>query len=175
MRKEKIHSIPRRGRTRSDKATIRELRENDDIAQATALIARLKRLNSEFDPLLKTAEDLAAETRKTLSRSMKDKDNTIILVATSNGRLVGLAKAELRDRIFYEPRREGIIIEFYILPEFRRGQLGRRMLDEMIAKLERKGVGLIAAEFPSQNEIAKNFYTKLGFRSLISIYARSKA
>ena len=82
-------------------------------------------------------------------------------------------EAVLRDRIFYEPRREGAIVEFYILPEFRRGRLGRDLFNGAVERLEKRGAVLITAEFPSQNEIAKKFYTKLGFRSLTNVYARS--
>src|SRR5579875_3313167 len=138
--------------------TIRPIRESE-ADKAAELVARLKRLNSEFDSL------------KMMKEAIADK-NSVVLVALSDSRIVGMAKAVLRDRIFYEPRKEGAIVEFYILPEFRRGNLGRDLLNEMVGTLKKRGAMLITAEFPSQNEIAKKFYTKLGFRSLTNVYAK---
>lgn len=150
---------------------VREIREGE-ADKAAELISRLKRLNGEFDPLLKTFEKVDSESLRTLKETIADK-NSIVLVALSSSKLVGIVKAVLRDRIFYEPRKEGAIVEFYILPEFRRGRLGHDLFEEAVNRLEKRGAALITAEFPSQNEIAKKFYTKLGFRSLTNVYARS--
>ncbi len=150
--------------------TIRPIRESE-ADKAAELVARLKRLNSEFDPLLKTSDRLDSDSLKIMKEAIADK-NSVVLVALSDSRIVGMAKAVLRDRIFYEPRKEGAIVEFYILPEFRRGNLGRDLLNEMVGTLKKRGAMLITAEFPSQNEIAKKFYTKLGFRSLTNVYAK---
>ena len=149
---------------------IREIKDQD-VEKAAELIARLKKLNGEFDPLLKTSEKIEANSLQILKETMRDKDH-IVLVALSGSKVVGVAKAVLRDRIFYEPREEGAIVELYIMPEFRRGNLGRDLFDAMVSSLLKKGAQLITAEFPSQNEIARKFYTKLGFRSLTNVYAK---
>ena len=154
---------------------IRALRQ-EDIDEACDLVVRLKRLNSEFDPLLKITPGIEREARRSVRESISDQ-NCVILVAfqKSTGKIVGLLKSMMRDRIFYEPRKEGLIIEFYILPEFRRESLGQVLIASMVKNLEKRGADLIAAEFPSQNEIAKKFYTKLGFRSLTNVYAKSSS
>lgn len=160
------------GRSKSE-TVIREIRKNE-TAPAAQLVARLKRLNGEFDPLLKTTETLEEEARKAMDRTVSNPDS-VVLVALSRFKIVGLVKADIKDRTFYEPRKEGAIDEFYILPEFRRGSLGRDLLSSMTEALKKKGADLITAEFPSQNEIAKRFYTKLGFRSLTNVYAKAES
>jgi ribosomal protein S18 acetylase RimI-like enzyme len=152
------------------KFIIREIKPSE-ADKGAELIARLKRLNGEFDPLLKTSNDLDKNALKTLKETITDK-NHIVLVAFSDSRMAGIVKAVLRDRIFYEPRKEGAIVEFYILPEFRRGDLGHRLLNAIMSNLRKRGATLITAEFPSQNEIAKRFYSKLGFRSLTNVYGK---
>jgi ribosomal protein S18 acetylase RimI-like enzyme len=152
---------------------IREIRK-DEISRAAPLIARLKRLNGEFDPLLKTTESLENEAQRVVERATSSSDS-LVLVALVGSKVVGIVKADLKDRTFYEPRREGAIDEFYILPEYRRGSLGRDLLSSISEKLKEKGAELITAEFPSQNEIAKRFYTKLGFRSLTNVYAKAES
>ena len=150
---------------------IRTIRK-EDVSKAAELLARLKKLNGEFDPLLKTTTTLEEASTDSINQAMSA-DNSVILVAVEQGKVVGLVKADLTDRVFYEPRKEGAIVEFYILPEFRRGNLGSELLSAVSESLRKKGAELITAEFPSQNEIAKNFYSKLGFRSLTNVYAKA--
>jgi ribosomal protein S18 acetylase RimI-like enzyme len=152
---------------------IREIRK-DEIGRAASLVARLKRLNGEFDPLLKTTDSLENEAQRAVERATSNSDS-LVLVALVGSKVVGIVKADLKDRTFYEPRREGAIDEFYILPEYRRGSLGRDLLSSISEKLKQKGAELITAEFPSQNEIAKRFYTKLGFRTLTNVYAKAES
>jgi ribosomal protein S18 acetylase RimI-like enzyme len=157
----------------SSEIQIRDIRK-EETAKAAQLVARLKRLNGEFDPLLKTTESLEEEARKTLEKAVSNADS-LVLVALSGSKVVGVVKADIKDRTYYEPRKEGAIDEFYILPEYRRGSLGRDLLSSMNDRLKGKGAELITAEFPSQNEIAKRFYTKLGFRSLTNVYAKAES
>ena len=159
-----------RAGAKSSGPEIREIKP-DEAERAAVLIARLKRLNGEFDPLLKTSDRVEDYALKTIKSAMSNKDS-VVLVATTSNKIVGVVKADLIDRVFYEPRREGSIVEFYILPEYRRGSLGKDLLDAVASELKKRGAVLITAEFPSQNEIAKKFYTKLGFRSLTNVYAK---
>ena len=150
---------------------IHAIRE-EEVSKASELLARLKRLNGEFDPLLKTSDSLEKEAKLAIEQATEDKDS-IVLVAVDQAKVVGLVKGVLTDRVFYEPRKEGAIVEFYILPEYRRRTLGKELISEASLQLKKKGAELITAEFPSQNEIAKNFYDKLGFRSLTNVYAKA--
>jgi ribosomal protein S18 acetylase RimI-like enzyme len=163
---------PRRYQS-STEVVIREIKR-DEVVKAAQMVARLKRLNGEFDPLLKTTETLEEEARKVIEKSTSS-SSSVVLVALTGDKVVGVVKAEIKDRMFYEPRKEGAIDEFYILPEFRRGSLGRDLLSSISEKLKGKGAELITAEFPSQNEIAKSFYVKLGFRSLTNVYAKAES
>ncbi len=156
--------------TKSAGPEIRGIKPNE-MEHAAALIARLKRLNGEFDPLLKTTDRVEDFALKTVKSAISNKES-VVLIAAVEDKIVGVVKADLIDRVFYEPRREGSIVEFYILPEFRRGSLGKDLLEAVSAELKKRGAVLITAEFPSQNEIAKKFYSKLGFRSLTNVYAR---
>jgi ribosomal protein S18 acetylase RimI-like enzyme len=153
------------------RVSIRSIRESE-VQSAASLVARLKHLNGEFDPLLKTSSSVEADSQKILRQDLEN-ENAVVLVAVEDTKVVGVVKAEVVDRIFYEPRKEGAIVEFYILPEFRRGSLGKDLLNAMVEALQKKGAELITAEFPSQNDIAKRFYSKLGFRAITNVYAKS--
>ena len=151
--------------------TIREAREGD-VDALVDLVVRLKRLNGEFDPLFSARSDCAERAREYLLNAIRDNKSHLVLVAEDMGKIVGVLKADIRERLFYSPSIEGAIVDFYVMPEYRRKGLGRMMLERAIAMLREKGAQLITAEFPTQNQIAVNFYNKMGFRSLVSIYAR---
>jgi len=151
--------------------TIREAREND-VESLVDLVVRLKRLNSEFDPLFSARNDCAERAREYLISAIRDNKNHLVLVAEDAGKIVGILKADIRERLFYSPTIEGAIVDFYIMPEYRRKDLGRQILDKAIAILRERGAQLITAEFPTQNQIAINFYNKMGFRPLVNIYAK---
>ena len=161
-----------RNTKKSSRILIRPLK-SEEIESTAALVARLKRLNGEFDPLLRTSDDVEEQAVKTVNEALTNK-SSVVLIAMVNDKVAGVVKADLIDRIFYEPRKEGSIIEFYILPEFRRSNLGKDLVEAISKRLREKGAELITAEFPSQNEIAKRFYSKLGFRSVTNVYAKAE-
>lgn len=146
---------------------IREAR-SEDINGIVELVIRLKRLNEEFDPLFKTRDDIAIHTKKYVESALGSEES-VIIVAERKGKVIGVVKADIVDRIFYEPRIEGRIRELYVLPEFRRNGLGKRLIEAIIEKLKNR-VDIITAEFPTLNEIAVRFYNKLGFRGIMSNY-----
>ncbi len=141
----------------------------EDINSVVELVIRLKRLNEEFDPLFKTRDDIAIHTKEYVESALGS-ESSVIVVAERKGKVVGVVKADIVDRIFYEPRIEGRIRELYVLPEFRRNGLGKRLIEAIIDRLKNR-VDMITAEFPTLNEIAVRFYNKLGFRSIMSNYA----
>ncbi len=142
-----------------------------DLEAIVNLLVRNKRLNEEFDPMLTVTGEIEDVARKYASEALKD-PNSLVLVCEEGGRVVGFLKADVVDRLFYEPRREGVIREFYLLPEFRRRGVGRTMIEKTFEELRSMGAGIITAEFPSQHKIAVSFYENLGFRPIISKYAK---
>ncbi|MEM1946926.1 MAG: GNAT family N-acetyltransferase [Candidatus Caldarchaeum sp.] len=144
--------------------------EKRDIPSLVDLNIRLKRLNEEFDPLLRVRSDIADKSKQYFETAMSS-PNSLVVVAEDGGRVVGFIKADIRERTFYEPRMEGNIVEFYLLPEYRRKGVGANLL-EYAVKLLKEKAEIITAEFPSLNEIAVEFYTRQGYRGIVSIYAR---
>jgi ribosomal protein S18 acetylase RimI-like enzyme len=152
------------------KIRFRDALENDTDS-LTDLVVRLKRLNEEFDSMLKVRDDIREQARTYVSKAIKDK-NCIVLVVESEGKVIGLLKADLRERFFNEPATEGRIIEFYIMPEFRKHEVGTELMRLALDKMKHKGVKIVSAEFPSQNKISVEFYAKQGFRPITNIHAK---
>ena len=135
------------------------------------LIVRTKRLNNEFDPLFAVVPGIKARAEKYVTDTFGS-PGKLLLVAVEGKKVVGVLRAEMRERLFYEPAKEGFITDFYILPEFRRKALGNEILQKAAAEFKKMGAQIIVADVPSQNEIAVRFYTKRGFRSLTQIFGK---
>lgn len=147
------------------KLSIREAKA-EDLGSISELMQRFIALNGEFDPMLRSREDSEGSIRDYLESAISS-DSASIFVAELDGKLVGFLKAEIRSRVFHEPDMEGVIQEFYVLPQFRRRGVGERLVRYAIDRLKER-VGLVTAEFPSLNTIAVNFYKKMGFRPIVT-------
>jgi len=150
---------------------IRDLEEND-LKEATELVLRLKKFNSEHDPLFALTEDLENVVMNYLKESIT-LETRDVLVAEEGGKIVGIILAEIIDRHFYEPKREVRITEIYVLPAYRKKGLGKKLLDEMADREKKKGCTMLTVEFPTENLLAHKFYTSQGMRSIISIYGKT--
>jgi ribosomal protein S18 acetylase RimI-like enzyme len=147
-----------------------------DIAAIVPLLLRLKRLNEEFDPLLKVRDDAEGQARQVLRQQIADPKAVVLAaegIGPDIGKVVGFVRAAVRERPFYAPEFEGVILDIYLLPLYRRRGVGEFLLRETSAALKAKGAGIVTAEFPAQNEIAGRFYAKRGFRPVTAIHARS--
>ena len=149
--------------------------EAADAAGLAPLLVRLKRLNEEFDPLLRVRPDVEARALEVLRRDIGAPE-ALVLAAEGTGadagKLVGVVRALVRERPFYTPEREGVILDIYLLPLYRRHGVGEYLLEETTRRLKAKGAGLVTAEFPVRNEIAVRFYAKRGFRAITALHAR---
>ena len=148
---------------------------DSDLSALVNLMLRLKRLNEEFDPLLKVREDAEEQGHRLLTEDLVN-PNALVLVAEGVGpdkdKVVGFVRAIVRERPFYVPEFEGLILDIYLLPLYRRRGVGEYLLRETAAALKSKGAGIVSAEFPAQNEIAVRFYQKRGYRSVMTLEGR---
>jgi ribosomal protein S18 acetylase RimI-like enzyme len=137
----------------------------EDVKTLIDFFSRMYRLNSEFDPLLLTPENLEERINKVVEKSLEDQ-NEMIVVAEDQGRIVGAARVLVIDRIFYTPEKEALIREFYVHPSYRRQGVGNEIVNFIISELKERGIEILGAEFPSRNLIAISFYRKMGFREI---------
>jgi ribosomal protein S18 acetylase RimI-like enzyme len=147
-----------------------------DVPSLVPLLVRLKRLNEEFEPLLRVRPDVEERAFEVLRVDLKN-PKAVVLAADGAGndreKIVGVVRAQVRERMFYAPTLEGVILDIYLLPLYRRHGVGEYMLKETTEHLRQKGAGLVTAEFPTQNEIAAKFYAKRGFRPITALHAKS--
>jgi len=154
-----------------DNVKVRRMRL-EDMESVIDMVRRLKKINEEFDSSFIVRDDIKTEAENYLNDTMKDQEKYILLVAELKKKVVGIIKVDVLERICYEPRHEARIVEFYVMPEYRRKKVGHALMDEVSAILKKRGISLISAEFPSLNLIALGFYKKNGYRDLVSIYGK---
>ena len=158
-----------------ERQVVLRLATDKDLGQLVPVLLRLKRLNEEFDPLLKVRADAEERAREILKADLHN-PKSVLLVAEGRdgeaGKVVGIVRATVRERPFYLPESEGVIQDIYLLPLYRRHGVGEYLLRETIRYLQERGAGLVTAEFPTQNEIAGKFYAKRGFRPVTALHAK---
>lgn len=145
-----------------------EERDLDDLA---VMIERFYRFNEEFDPawaVVSNARERAAE----LARRYIKAEDSIVLVAEVDGRVVGFVRAEVRERPILESGRIGVLVELYVHPQYRRRGIAGMLVREASRQLAARGITVLGAEFPSANVIAKSFYEKHGFRPYLNVYIK---
>ncbi|HEV2316492.1 MAG TPA: GNAT family N-acetyltransferase [Thermoplasmata archaeon] len=146
-----------------------------DLPTLIPVLLRLKRLNEEFDPLLKVRADADERAREILKADLHNPKSVLLVAEGARqdaGKIVGVVRATVRERPFYIPEYEGVIQDIYLLPLYRRHGVGEYLLKETVRYLKERGAGLVTAEFPTQNEIASKFYTKRGFRPITALHAK---
>jgi hypothetical protein len=146
--------------------------EEKDVEKVLELVMRLKKLNQEFDSTFEVNEESREDAIKLLKGIAADRECYFAQVAKSRGKIAGIIVAEFRKRVFYKPPMEARILEIYIMPEFRRSSVGQMLVDSLYEECRKRGIDLVTAEFPSLNVIALNFYKKMGYREIVSVYGK---
>jgi GNAT superfamily N-acetyltransferase len=139
----------------------------EDVDKVTKLIARLKDLNSELDPHYMTIDNLEDVVRDYVKKSAED-PNVVFLLAEDEEtkRIVGILRAQFRDRAFYKPRNALVITDIYVDPRYRRKGLGSLLLRKLEETAREKGIEMLIAVYPAGNVIADDFFNKKGFKLL---------
>ncbi|AGO61709.1 GNAT family N-acetyltransferase [Ferroplasma acidarmanus] len=148
------------------------LMEKKDVEMVMEQLLRLKHLNEEFDPLLKVSEGNEKEISEKIIRIIEDKDNHINLVAEEGNRVIGMITSDIIFRIYYDPKYEARIREFYVMPEFRAKGIGMKLIGKLKEVAAQRNIKMVSAEFPSLNLLASKFYESIDFKELIKIYSK---
>ncbi|HIH59756.1 MAG TPA: GNAT family N-acetyltransferase [Ferroplasma sp.] len=148
------------------------LMEKKDIEGVMEQLLRLKHLNEEFDPLLKVSIGNEKEISEKLTKIIEDKDDHINLVAEEGSKVIGMIMSDIVFRIYYDPKYEARIREFYVMPEFRSKGIGMKLIEKLKEIAAQRNIKMVTAEFPSLNLLASNFYKSIDFKELIKIYSK---
>lgn len=137
----------------------------EDIDEAARLAGMLVRMHHQHDPArFFLAEDVEAGYGWWLRRELA-RPEAVVMVATSDGAVVGYGYATREERDWNALLDDhGAIHDIFVLPEARRGGLGRRLLDALVAELEALGAQRIVLSTMVDNGPAQALFVAAGFR-----------
>lgn len=92
------------------------------------------------------------------------KSDRIFLVAESNSRIVGFIAGEVRAWEFGSPPC-GWVFAIAVSPKAREGGIGRRMFDEISARLKQAGVTTVRTMVDRDNKLTLSFFRSMGLRT----------
>lgn len=143
-----------------------------DLEEIMSLWHDLTTYKVNLEPYLTLAKDHIQTARDYLSGKLLDPD-TIVLLARENGRAVGyLMGFVIFPPPVFTPRKIGFINEVAVADEFRRRGIGTSLVNEAVAWFHSRGANSVELSVYAKNQVAKEFWHKLGFAEIRAGLAR---
>ncbi len=133
-----------------------------DIPAAMELFAGLDRLQAPWR-VFERRPTLSDQTEARYGSALEG-SGAIHLLAELDGRLVGMAYAEVVVPSSMSDERAAELSNVTVDPDARGRGIGRALVTEVAAWARRQGVRLVVLKTYSQNEEALGFWSALGFR-----------
>ena len=141
--------------------------EDDDLADLGRMGAALVKLHHSLDSQRFFMHDGPIEEGygRWLVRTSKNVERSVVLVAESEGRVVGYAWGTLEERDWMQLRDAcGALQDIWVDDVARRSGVARALIEELTAKLKDKGAPRIVLMTAAKNEDAQRFFEAMGFR-----------
>lgn len=137
-----------------------------DLPAIGRLGALLVRLHHDFDPKRFIAATPHTEQGyASFLESQLEEPNIIILVAESDGEVVGYSYSGVEGPDYMSLRGPaGVLHDIVIDPNHRGHGVGRTLLDATLAALEARGVPRVVLYAAERNESALRLFARAGFR-----------
>ena len=150
-----------------DNLTIRRATSSD-----VARIAKLRLLSQKHFEKSNPLIWRITEEGKTLLKQKVENDientNVQILLAEVDGEIIGHVQGEVACRSDYMPRTVGQVSLIYVLKQFRRRGVGRRLIEELCKFFNSNKVEDLTVRYIIGNKEAEQFWRKLGFEPTIT-------
>jgi ribosomal protein S18 acetylase RimI-like enzyme len=109
--------------------------------------------------------------------------NVLVLVAEAHGEVIGYVRGEVTGRSDHTPRTVGQVSFLYVVRQFRRKGVGRRLMEELCKFFDSNKTENLTVRYVVGNKEAERFWRKLGFEPIImtsstypsELYAKLKA
>lgn len=96
-----------------------------------------------------------------------------LVVALEAGDVVGFVSFAMEFRLFEISIRRGIVHNLYVVPEYRGGGIGGRLLEEAEDRLRERGADVVSLEALDANERVHDFYRRHGYAPHRITYEKS--
>ncbi|MGH2424869.1 MAG: GNAT family N-acetyltransferase [bacterium] len=134
-----------------------------DIKQILPVWGELAGFHASLDPAFTPSPEWPREYGAYL-KTLMAREDALALVAKEDLEIIGYAVGRITTLPpFFEHRFRGYIHDVYVREEFRRRGLGRRLVEEILAWFDRRGVTLVELTVAANNSEAIPFWKRLGF------------
>jgi ribosomal protein S18 acetylase RimI-like enzyme len=137
-----------------------------DLPTMGRLGALLVRLHHDFDPQrFVAAVPRTEQMYASFLGSQLEEPNTVILVATRDGEVLGYTYAGVEGYDYMSLRGPaGVLYDIVVDPAHRGHGVGRLLLDATLAALEARGAPRVVLSTAERNESAQRLFARAGFR-----------
>ncbi len=142
--------------------------EANDLDKIVELWTQLAGLHEDLSSRFKLVPDAAYIWKDYIGKGMVRPDHRIV-VAAENDRIIGFANGSLgMGSPVFEDRRHGTINDLYVEESHRRRGIGTLLVNDLMNWFREEGVSRAQTGFYLGNPLAKAFWSKLGFKSVMS-------
>jgi len=149
-----------------DNLTIRRAASSD-----VDRIVELRLLSQEHfeksNPLIWRITEEGKELIKQKVETDLTDSNVVVLLAEVGGEIIGYIRGEVTSRIDHMPRTVGQVSLMYVLKQFRRKGVGRRLMKELCKFFNSSKAENLTVRYVLGNKEAESFWRKLGFEPII--------
>jgi ribosomal protein S18 acetylase RimI-like enzyme len=136
-----------------------------DLAQVATLAGALVRMHHEVDPDRFFLPERVEEGYAWWLGRELERSGAVVLVADRGGEVVGYTYGTREERNWNALLDEhGAIHDVYVAPHARRRGISRRLVEDMIAELRRRGAPRIVLSTMVANDAAQKLFASCGFR-----------
>jgi GNAT superfamily N-acetyltransferase len=93
--------------------------------------------------------------------------NVLVLIAETHGEVIGYVRGEVTRRSDHTPRTVGQVSLMYVVRQFRRKGVGRRLMEELCKFFDSNKTEDLTVRYVIGNKEAERFWRKLGFEPII--------
>jgi len=150
-----------------DNLTIRKA-ASSDVERIVELRLLLQEHVEKSNPLIwRITEEGMKLLKQKVEGDLAD-SNIQVLLAEADGEIIGYVQGEVTCRSDYLPRTVGHVSLVYVVKQFRRKGVGRRLVKELCKFFNSNKVENLTVRYIIGNKEAERFWRRLGFESIIT-------
>ncbi len=148
-----------------DRVKIR-IANKKDMGGLISLHTELYKFLSRNNKIYKTGKNTEANFFNYLRKNVYNK-KVRILVAEYNRKIIGFYIGEIEESSYiYISKRSGVIHDGFVLDEYRRLRVGKKLLEKLMSWFKENGVKYVTVYVDSNNKVGYNAWKKYGFGEL---------
>jgi ribosomal protein S18 acetylase RimI-like enzyme len=146
---------------------IRKARE-DELLKVAGLWKDFMKFNGDFNASFAIKKKATEIFSREMLEKLKEYDSRLT-VAESDGELIGFCYSYISQKPkFFRLDKFGFIGDLYVLPEYRRGGIGKALVKDAVDFFARRKIKQIELLVSVKNENTIKFWESLGFNHLLT-------